>query len=689
MAMGKNTNDVYYQCAYCDYLQKEKFVKCPDCKRKKIVQRSSNIEADISRLSIEDLSGFIFDPDQIVQERVFTSHLLDDSTFAFGILLPKTENITDKKGNVVNQDQVWRPVIITSDKKGIPVTKQVEIIHKIKYGEIPAEMSLRWELGSIHSWINNDIPDIDSKELFLKIRKQYEYYAYYRDNEWYDVNTLWDMGTYLHQVFSSFPIKEERGLSGTGKSKTMVISCLMSLNGTDIMINPSESTLFRITESMRSTKYIDEAEKLFKITAKGVESDNRVELINASYVSNGVVPRQEKLGDKFITKWYHVYSPTRIGSINGLFGATENRAITQVHTKAPKDAEKYPQGNRQIESDLNKQIWKEIRNDLYIWSLQNWDEIKEIYDNFNEADSNQRDLNGNVISINQRDLQIWKSLLTIAKYIDEKELLQKVIKFSIMLSDQKQIENISEGSIDHQLLESVSKLIPQIDDKIYIELIHKKLDELYPVDFKNPTMPRKPGYNKTITTRLDKLGFGTLKKRDKIGMYYELCKSTFDEIITPITNEFATFPTFATSPDINILSKYEESMKNDVEYNNINIIHYSTSDVESKKDILRYKNVANERKVEFSQGIRETKALESKGNNGHKNKDPELLIKIMEYLTKLTDNPKVPFQDLCTSFNKTPDEILDAIKILESQGEVYVPRKDHVKLILKEDPPEA
>ena len=92
----------------------------------------------------------------------------------------------------------------------------------------------------------------------------------------------------------------------------MVVSSKITLNATEIMVDPSESTLFRETESLRPTKYIDEAEKLFTFTKKGVEHDQRIELINASYYKKGVVPRQEKIGSVFITKWYHAYTPARI-----------------------------------------------------------------------------------------------------------------------------------------------------------------------------------------------------------------------------------------------------------------------------------------------------------------------------------------------------------------------------------------
>ena len=296
-----------------------------------------------------DLRGFIFNPDEIVKLAMFSSHLLDENTFAFGILLPKTEPITSRKGEVLGHRQVWRPVVITSKQMGIPYSLLMENTHKIRYLTVPEEMRLRWELPSIEKYLAGEAEKVDGQSLFRAVRDRYAHYCYYRVEEWYDVNALWDIGTYLHQLFVAYPLKEERGMQGTAKTKTMIVSSYMTLNATDIMINPSEATLFRETEACAPTKNIDEAEKLFTPgKGGGMESDNRVELINASYSKNGTVPRQEKIGKVFVTKWYHVYSPTRISSINGLYGATESRSITQVHTHA---LDKDERGEREPEAD--------------------------------------------------------------------------------------------------------------------------------------------------------------------------------------------------------------------------------------------------------------------------------------------------------------------------------------------------
>jgi len=467
----------------------------------------------------EDLKTYIFNEDEIIRKRVFSSHLLNNNLFGFGILLPKMEDVTNKKGETINQEQRWKPVIINSDRRGLPVSKWFQSSYKISYEDIPYEMRLRWELKDIDNFLHSkEKGEVNGLELFERIKKKYELYLYFRGKDWYDINSLWDLGTYFHQLFSTYPLKENRGLSGSAKTKSMVVSSYITLNATDIMINPSEATLFRETESLRPTKYIDEAEKLFKFSDKGIEPDNRVELINASYTRNGVVPRQEKIGNKFITKWYHVYSPTQISSINGLYGATENRAITQIHTKAPDEDKR---GELDPEDDVNNESWKKTRNDCYRWALDNWKQVYENYTHFNIK-----------TKLRKRDLQLWKPLLVLAKIIDEKDLLPKIINFAERLSEQRKNDSISESTLDYKYLNCVNEIIKESDtNKIYLENIRFKFNDLYGQE-------EKPKSNKSISTHLDKLGFKELREKNRQGAYYELTKITFDEIISPITNDF-------------------------------------------------------------------------------------------------------------------------------------------------------
>ena len=502
-----------YSNPSADSLVEQGYAEYFDKPREKEIKNVAKELAEKSGLKKDELRNFIFDKNQIIQKRVFTSHQINNHAFGFGLLLPRDEEVTNKKGEVINIQQVWKPVIITSECKGLVVSKLLEREQKLKYDTTPSEMPLRWELEDIRKWKDGEVKPINPLKLFKRVREQYEKYNNYRDVGWYDVNPLWDIATYCYQLFSAFPLKEERGLKTTGKSKTMLLSSFITLNGTELMINPSEATLFRLTEELRPTKYFDEAEKLFNFYKGQVESDLRAELINASYSRNGVVPRQEKILNKFITKWYHCYSPTRIASIKGLYGATETRAITQIHTKASLNDIR---GELDPENDRESSVWSQIRNGCYVFVLQNWKQIKKEDFKFNEK-----------IKIKQRDLQLWKPLLVLAKIID-KDLFERVKIFAEKISKQRQDDFLPEGSLEYTILGFVKEMLDRGTTTIYVNDIKKRFKE------SNPEEKYTHGFNKTISTRLDNLGFKDLRKKDRDGAYFDITKNDFDSIVSPI-----------------------------------------------------------------------------------------------------------------------------------------------------------
>lgn len=546
-------NEGIIQCSQAKgKLSKENYLKVLEIAESKYGFNSSK---DIKDLQ---LNTFIFDDDEVLKFKAFPIHLINDNILAYGIKLPRNEDIINKKtGNIIGKEQIWRPVVILSNNTGEVVTERFKEKYKITFESIPTENNLNWSLASIKNYIDGKAKKINGKDLFNKIKKQYQKFCYFRDSEWYDVHPLWDMGTYIFLLFSHFPIFEMNGMKNTAKTKVMVISSFVTFNSTGVMINPTEASLFRITEEQRPTKYIDEAENLYPYNSKGQqdESDPRIQLINESYHRGGKVPRIEKIGNKFFNKWYNVYSPTMIGSIRGLTGATETRAITNIMVKNPKSDSR---GELNVEDFENDPIWKEIRDELRVFILQNW---KKIIEKKDEVDSDK---------IKGRNKQLWLPLLSIAKSIDEK-LYERVKKFAEEVSEQKVRDNISEGTLDFYIIQSVfQKLITKgneslISNRVYVQditdMVKLKSDWTYIAP-------------KTISNHLDRLGFKRFRKRDtNRGSYFELIFQTFKEIINPICEQ--------------LFEEEEKMIINRNMNNTINMNNMGTSDRNNKKNITK------------------------------------------------------------------------------------------------------
>jgi len=454
------------------------------------------------------LNNFVFDENEIITNRIFPLCQLSENLLGIGLFLPKNVD-KYKEGVYVGIEQRHIPVFITSDKR---IKERLQEVgdnlkkeYKIQVLNIPSEQDYprRWSLTNIKKYLHAQEPFIDGKELFNKIHGEYIKYVYFPEAEWYDIHTLWDIGTYFYQLFLYYPIMELRGLKGSGKTKVMTISRQFSFNASDELTNPSEAALFRDTEEKRGAKYVDEAEKLFTINKGKVEGDSRAELINSSYKYTGSVPRVEKIGNKFITRIYHTYSPTMVCSINGLYGATESRAIVHVMTKNP---EKDNRGN--VEINENDIIYQNTRDELYIYLMQNWASIKKVYETYNSTE------------IRSRDYWILKPLLTLARYIDY-ELHERLLKFFIKLSEIRKIDYVGEGSNEYRVLEAMKGLIgkPFILVKQIAELMQGE-------DYKLS--------NRSIARIIDNLGFRDYKSHSREGNGYEIPQELFYSVLSTI-----------------------------------------------------------------------------------------------------------------------------------------------------------
>ena len=461
-----------------------------------------------SEETIKKMNSFIFDENEVIVEKNFCFSTFTDTNkeevAAWGIFLPKNATKYDKNNQPIGDEQINVPVLITSNNNLLEIGSNIEKRYKIRY-DIPTTYPRRWSLPSIKKYLKKEHDKVDGIKLFTKIRRKYERYLYYSRQEWYTIHALWDFGTYSFFLFKYYPILELRGLKSTAKSKTMTISRKITFNATEEMTNPSESTLFRETHEKRCTKYIDEAEKLFVDNKGKVIADLRAELINSSYKYTGTVPRQEKIGEKYRTVYYYTYSPTVLASINGLFGATEDRAIVHITTKPPKNDSRGEQEPEEIEEED-----QEIRDDLYIFTLQNWKIIKKTYDNLK------------IPNFKNRDFWLWKPLLSLAKIIDEK-IFNELYEFAQEQTKIKNIDTIPVGSTEYQILEITYELVKKCRAQ---PILAKEIADKWNGDY-------KPA-NKTICNFLDKTGFRDYKKHTREGNGYDLSVELFERIALQI-----------------------------------------------------------------------------------------------------------------------------------------------------------
>jgi len=149
--------------------------------------------------------------------------------------------------------------------------------------------------------------------------------------DYYSLISLWIIGTFLHNKFSTYPYLYFNAMRGSGKSRLMQLISRICWNG-KVCVNMSESVLFR-TASLR-TLCIDEFEGA--ITR---EKATLMELLNAAYKKGNFVERAIKRkgveGEKWEIESYNVYCPICIANISGMDNVLSDRCITLILEKSP------------------------------------------------------------------------------------------------------------------------------------------------------------------------------------------------------------------------------------------------------------------------------------------------------------------------------------------------------------------
>lgn len=468
--------------------------------------------------------NFIFDEEKITKNKHFALGMFGNHHY-FGVMIPK-EIPTKQKDSEVKLQQVTVQIIVLDDHNFYEITKEFQSKHNVRFSEPLLMERNRWWLKDIEDFITHQgVKDaykvVEFKELFETVKKIYEKYVYL-DDGFYDLHAIWDMGTYFFDCFETYPYIELNGLKGTGKSKVMRISEKITFNGR-LFISPTPATVFRFVERNKPTLYIDEAEKLFRKFGNKEDNSDLVELLNAGYTKSGRVPRMEKdEKGKWILKSFDVYCPKMIASIKGMQGALKDRCITEIMIKPPKG------DNRgDLEPSDNDKAFFHVRNKLCPFALKNAGGIMLQYNCLPKE-----------FNLSNRDWQLWKPLLTIAKSISD-EVYQKLGKFAEEITLTKE-EVLEQDSWDFRILESLMTIVGDDLIRITVNQIKEKMSS---------DLGKMPS-NTYIGKFLNRLGLGKYRKRTGGGVFYELNKKIVQTLlVTQGIHTQVTLPTLVTQDE--------------------------------------------------------------------------------------------------------------------------------------------
>lgn len=144
--------------------------------------------------------------------------------------------------------------------------------------------------------------------------------------DYYSIVSLWIIGTYIHDEFSSFPYLFINAMRGSGKSRLLKLISALSHNG-KVIADLREAVLFRTAKG--STICIDEFENV-----EGKEKSTLRELLNAAYKKGTKVERMKKIsgkdGERHEVETFDLYTSIAMANIWGMDEVLEDRCITLI-----------------------------------------------------------------------------------------------------------------------------------------------------------------------------------------------------------------------------------------------------------------------------------------------------------------------------------------------------------------------
>lgn len=370
----------------------------------------------------------------------------------------------DEDGNPKEEEVAY---IVTSERQIALLTAEEMAKRGLKFSKSKVPLysivRQRWAIGqgkphSVKNYVDGGV-SVEPWAVYTEVRDYFLRYVDYPNPLYYDLLTLWCIGTYWFQLFESFPYIHLNGGKGSGKSVTLGIMKELAFNA---QFSPSSSSasMFRTIEACSATFLMDEAENLFKSAKKGEDepgNNDKLEILKSGYKRGGVAIRCA--GDNHDPTGFSVYSPKMFGSIMAIDRVLADRTITIFLLKNVNHSKQ-----DFISSEIDPQLWL-TRDKLYCLMLEFGREIGERL-----TDADARVWAG----VRGRDREIWGPLLLLASLFDDaflevhgtegvkKEdlLLDKMRRLSAEITEEKLARDAADQS-DVLILDGCLEFIKQ------------------------------------------------------------------------------------------------------------------------------------------------------------------------------------------------------------------------------------
>ena len=279
----------------------------------------------------------------------------------------------------------------------------------------------RWSAASRKEWLEGKAPP-STADLIERIAKRIDAHVFldpkHRVPMLYTLAS-WVMMTYAFRSLDAVPYLYLGGPANSGK--TTLMDVLASLSWRPLRSSSMRGpTLFRSMDQKGGTLFLDEAEQL---RGQGPESEMLAQILQAGYKKGGRASRCE--GDRHRVVTFDVFGPKVLGCIRGLPPALASRCIEIRMSRAPKGEKRAAN-----QLDCSESVHRDLLDDLHIWALGH----------AHRAVTQEL----GVLSIANRDAELWYPLLSIVKHSGDDVLLRELQEFAKVKAEQGKEDDASE-----------------------------------------------------------------------------------------------------------------------------------------------------------------------------------------------------------------------------------------------------
>jgi hypothetical protein len=276
-----------------------------------------------------------------------------------------------KRGAVTSE--VWRPVIITSDRRRIVPAQPPQDAPDgaITWLDAGQRLALdggmidapagRWSYDSTVAFLHGHSEPVTAHGVFDSLMASVKQYIYHADESSYVVDVLWSMGTYFYRLWNAYPYLALHGEKGAGKTTLLAWLSAICFNA-EFVVNTSEASLYRSIQAKAPTLLIDEQEGLNSSKAAKETKADLMGILKSGYKAGARVARQD-MDRKEVTRYFDVYSPKALAAIELFEDVLENRAILTYMTRKPNSVVRSDDGAI-IAKDASE--FRPLRDSLYL-----------------------------------------------------------------------------------------------------------------------------------------------------------------------------------------------------------------------------------------------------------------------------------------------------------------------------------